>query len=125
MLNLDIKKWIICPGFIQAFFCEKHNFTETALFFLNLIHKYVKCYLDELLSVQEVLSIFFILNTEFSYIGRTSGNFDIRSIPHTVCLRSSDQFYIVSYYIKWVTTSVYTVLSYYCLAKKSCPIFLY
>ena len=25
--------------------------------------------------------------------------------PYTICPRSSDSFYIVSYYIKWVTTS--------------------
>ena len=27
------------------------------------------------------------------------------SLRNTICLRSSDPFYIVSYYIKWVTTS--------------------
>ena len=28
-----------------------------------------------------------------------------RLLGHTVCPRSSDPFYIVTYYIKWVTTS--------------------
>ena len=32
-----------------------------------------------------------------------------RTFPDTVCPRSSDPFYIVSYYIKWVTTSWHTV----------------
>ena len=29
----------------------------------------------------------------------------IQNIKHTVCPRSLDPFYILSYYIKWVTTS--------------------
>ena len=30
---------------------------------------------------------------------------NFKSRNHTVCPRSSDRFYMVTYYIKWVTTS--------------------
>ena len=36
---------------------------------------------------------------------RDRGGGGLPWLLYTVCLRSSDQFYIVSYYIKWVTTS--------------------
>ena len=36
----------------------------------------------------------------------------------TMCLRSSDPFYIVSYYIKWVTTWTHSILSLYIHQQK-------
>ena len=32
-------------------------------------------------------------------------NFRLHELDCTVCPRSSDPFYVVTYYIKWVTTS--------------------
>ena len=45
----------------------------------------------------------FDVNFQFSYMLRAGGQGLIT--PSTVCPRSSGPFYIVSYYMKWVTTS--------------------
>ena len=56
--------------------------------------------------------------------------------PCTVCPRSSDTFYMVTYYIKWVTTSwidgistnrtakMHPYMYTYCMSKKYHPILL-
>ena len=43
-----------------------------------------------------------------------------RDLEYTVCLRSLDPFYIVSYYIKWVKTSgTYSTIDFFCNARGS------
>ena len=59
----------------------------------------------------------------YSSVPHSLGNLSIAYID-TVCPRSSDPFYIVTYYINWVPTSwIYSIL-YYCMSQKSSP-FLY
>ena len=57
------------------------------------------------------------LDTSVEVIGETLaedlGKQYIRSVSYTVCPGSSDPFYIVTYYIKWVTTSwTYSITAY-------------
>ena len=45
-----------------------------------------------------------IFNIEIVYMYKKEITLSVRKST-TVCLRSSDSFYMVSYYIRWVTTS--------------------
>ena len=48
----------------------------------------------------------------------------IKGLRDTVCARSSDKFYIVTYYMKWVTTSwtysIFALLRQYNYDEKTC-----
>ena len=103
----------IYKGFFNTLYfldhLENYNFMAKLIRALQVIQKDVKCLCVNGMcflycKVQKKFKFSFYFCSFFSGSYQRTGKCQFR-ILHTVCPGSSDPFYIVTYYLKWVTTT--------------------